>query len=162
MPPDNFSKALAVFKLVRDTTKQIDIDSIRDKHGFKGNKVVRVHFGDVRSYFTTRFDKIGGFEVLEALRNLVSPPEPNIEIYFAGLCIIKHVRNGYIAACEPGAMRRVKYPYSPLDAWKFGDVSASGDSSTNDIIAFVGLLRDVMESIDADDIESIIGPCEHD
>jgi hypothetical protein len=159
---DNFSKATATFRLVRDAAKRLDIGAIRQKHGFTGNRVVRMHFGDVRSYFTTRFDNIGDFNILEAMRNMLVIPEPNVEIYFSSVCIIKHIRNGYIAAREPGSLKKVRYPYSPLDAWKFGDVTASGDSSTNDILAFVGLLRDVMESIDAGELERIIGTCEHD
>jgi hypothetical protein len=59
-------------------------------------------------------------------------------------------------------LAKVQYPYSPLDAWKFGDVQAAGDSSTNDVLAFVNLLREVMQSIDPKELETLIGSCDHD
>jgi hypothetical protein len=159
---EGFLKAVKVVKLVREASKKLDIAKIREKYGFTGNRIARLHFEDINRYFTFRFDKLGDFQVLEAMSNFIAPPKVNVNIYIASLCVIKHIRNGYIAGYTPGSLAKVQYPYSPLDAWKFGDVQAAGDSSTNDVLAFVNLLREVMQSIDPKELETLIGSCDHD
>ena len=157
-----FVKTVKTIRILTTSSRKADIAGLKKKYGFVGNRTARVHFNDINRSFTFRFDETEGVKCLEALRNILIPPKADVDIFIRSLCVIKHLRNGSIAGYEPGTLRKISVQYSPLDAWKFGDVQAFGDSSTNDVLAFVNLLREVMEVIDPKELESVVGTCDHD
>lgn len=162
MTDDRFIRTLRTIRLITASSKKVNLANLKKKYGFVGNRAARVHFNDINRSFTFRFDESQGILCLEALRNVIMPQKADVDIYIRSLCVLKHVRSGSITGYEPGTLRKMEISYSPLDAWKFGDVQAYGDSSTNDVLAFVNLLREVMEVIDPKELDGIVGACDHD
>ena len=153
---ESFERCMALIKLIIEVSKTIDMKAIRDKYHMNKSRIIKIHIADANRAFSFKFKDDS------SLKLLLTNPTPDVEIFIATLCVFKHMRHGTIAGCDPATLQKVEIPYSPLDAWKFGDVHAYGDASTNDVLASVSILFDVMGSVDIKRVDEIIGPCDHD
>jgi len=146
---------MKLIKLVLHVANRLDISLIQVKHGFPGNRYVKIHIHDVGTHFT--------FKLSEGkLKFVTLPPRIDVNIHMATLCTLKHLRFGYIAGYHPVTSQRTKVRYTLMDAWRYGDIVTNGDASTNDMLAFMDLFIEAMASVSPGKITSIIGDCIHD
>ena len=85
-----------------------------------------------------------------------------MEIVIERLCVLKHLAHGKKAGIHPGKGHAVGMNYSILDAWRMGDIRTYGEASTNDVMSFLDVFLELINSIPIDKVDNIIGKCEHD
>ncbi len=147
------------------------IQEIQKTSGFTKNQTVRVYFiNEGNKYYTVKMHN-GELKVLNV-------GAPDVKIYFKSDCILKHVRKGYkakITRYYGGRTERHVHPYTLMDAVAANDiqvdpeedegtdtVGAKGDGTTGDTLAACAFVLDLLAEIPEEEIERVIGPCEHD
>ncbi len=148
-----FNMLILMMKLAKANRERVK--NIQIENGFTKQRVARMHILDADKHFTMKI--ADGLIVLYQFTS----PDPDVEIVIERLCTFKHLRKGYRFGIHPGTGAVVKMTYSPLDAWKYGDVRTYGAASTNDTVAFFKLFRDIVSMISEEDITKICGSCEH-
>jgi len=150
-------KSLDLLKLLVKISRTVDVDSIRQKYGWTKQRKTRIHFMDCRKHYTFTIKK-GNLVVLTWPKN----KDPDIQIEVDRLCVLKHLRQGKKLGIHPGTGDVVEMRYTLMSAWQYGDIRSYGESSTNDLMAFLDLFMDLMSNIDINEVVRIIGPCEHE
>lgn len=148
-------KALKMVALVLKVANSVDLDAIQRKYNFTGNRNVRFHVLDAGTHYTFRLSN-------GKLKLLSLPRKPDVQVYMQELCTLKHLREGYKCGYNPTTKQKFRVSYSPWDAYRYNDVSCDGDSSTNDMLAFLDVFIDLMRLVNPDDVRKIIGSCPHD
>lgn len=145
---------ILVVKLSKNHREKIR--DIQESRGFTRQRRTRIHILDAKKNFTFVVSK-GKLKVKTMFQG-----DADIEVVIERLCTLKHLRKGKKPGMHPSGNQTIDMPYSPLDAWKYGDVRTYGDSSTNDLITFLDIFTEIITLIPENEVDKLIGKCAHD
>lgn len=152
---DHAEKYLQLIKLILLVSRSVDIESLRTKYGLEREKIMRIYVLDADKYYTLKVEN-------GKLMVKMFDPKPDVTVVINQLCTFKHLRLGMKSGMDPATGAKCMLKYTPMHAWRMGDISSYGDSSTNDIVAAVNMFVDIVGNIPESEVERIIGGCEHD
>jgi hypothetical protein len=128
--------------------------AIQTKKGFTKGRISRIHFLDINKHYD--------LVVQDGIVQTARLGKPVVFVYIKEFCTLKHLRLGTKVGMDPATERPCVMQYTLLNAWASGDISTHGEASTNDMLAFLDVIMDVMAMIPEDEMMKLVGPCDHD
>ncbi len=149
----------SLVELIFKVQQSLDVDSIRRKYNLTKNRRVCIYVGDADKYYKFKMTEKGIQPIFE-MPGIKASVDINVSI--PELCTFKHLRAGTKAGYDPATNTLIPMRYTPWTAWRMGDISTSGDSSTNDLICFMDVFTELMANIPVEHVNKIIGMCSHE
>lgn len=135
------------------------IDQIRKQHSISGNRVVVVNFKDFKMTIP--------FKLENSVVTILDPEKigkPDVVVVVNEICVIKHLRQGYIYLPHPTTRKMTAQPFTPYDAWAFRYIQAVSNDPTlfSEALLASQSIDELMVYLPMEDIVKAIGPCRHD
>jgi len=145
------------YRILMKLITKVDIRKLQEKYGLKRDRITRIHFDDAGKYIDMKLQQGG---LLSAMFDYAK--EPDVHVHISRLCILKHLRTGYVSVRHPGTGEKTQMAYPPLAAWRWNDITANGNGSTAEVLAVGNIVLEVMEQLPMEEIVKVIGECPHD